>query len=197
MLAACRGQVILEMIRDRRAVRAVSIADLRLSVAPASRIVSKAMLPLLLAFLLLGLLLPAAHAAEGPKELTIPLNEKLLQRFDALTVRLGAELMTDKALRKDYEAAPKTVPAKGMPITFETWGDAIARRHPRLAAALAADGWKVGDFYGALFTLIGSYVGMDSYDPRHEPTDETGRNVAFVAAHKKQVETALGRLPQD
>ena len=137
----------------------------------------------------------AARAQSGARE-GVALNEKTLKRFDALTQHLGPELRGDQALKADFQAVANDRPPAGMPHTSGVYEKYLAQQHPRLTAALAADGWRPGEFYEVLGAMVGSYNGMKDYDSRKKPANGFERNVAFVAAHQAEVKAALERFPQ-
>ena len=137
----------------------------------------------------------AAHAQSGGRE-GVALNEKTLKRFDALTQHLGPQLRSDQALKTDFQSVASDRPPAGMPHTSEAYEKYLAQQHPKLTAALAADGWRPGEFYEVLGAMVGSYNGMKDYNPRKKPANGFERNVAFVAAHQEEVKASLERFPQ-
>ena len=156
------------------------------------------MQPLFRALLVSSLLLtaPVARAQSGQRAAGVALNEQTLKRFDALTQHLGPELGSDPALKADFQSVGNDKPPAGMPHTASAYEKYIAQQHPKLTAALAADGWKPGEFYQVLAVMVGSYNGMKDYNPQKKPANSFERNVAFVAAHQGEVKAALERLPQ-
>ena len=147
--------------------------------------------------LLLSLLLLAcasAHAQEPPRAPTLTLSEPLLKRFEALSERLPGQLRADPALKADFKSVEKDqAPAGGAPGSVDGLGTFMASRHPRLTAALAADGWKPGEFYALLGTLMGAEAAASA--PRNAPPNKgMAKNVAFVTAHSARVDAAVDRL---
>ena len=149
-----------------------------------------------------GLLLPlllvlacvAADAQEPPRQPTVPLTEPLLKRFEALSQQLPGQLRADPALKADFKSVEKDqAPPGGAPGTVDGLNALMASRHPRLTAALAADGWKPGEFYAFLGTLMGAEAAAGS--PKHAPPNKrAGENVAFVKANSARVDAAVTRF---
>ena len=155
------------------------------------------MQPLFRTLLVSSLLLTATVArAQSGQRAGAALNEQALKRFDALTQHLGPELSRDPALKADFQSVANDKPPAGLPHTATAYEKYLAQQHPKLTAALAADGWKPGEFYQVLATMVGSYNGMKDYNPQKKPANSFERNVAFVAAHQGEVKAALERLPQ-
>ena len=146
-------------------------------------------------FLSSFLLTATAHAQGGSRE-PVALNESTLKRFDALTQHLGPELRDDQALKADFQSVANDKPPGGTPHSAAAYEKYLVQHHPKLTAALAAEGWKPGEFYSVLGTMVGSYNGMKDYDPKKKPANGFERNVAFVAAHQDEVKASLERFPQ-
>ena len=145
-----------------------------------------------------GLLLPllllagvSAHAQEPPQAPTLTLSEPLLKRFEALSEQLPNQLRADPALKADFKSVEKDqAPSGGAPGNVD---GLVASRHPRLTAALAADGWKPGEFYAFLGTLMGAEAAASA--PKNAPPNKgLAKNVAFVKAHSARVDAAVDRL---
>ena len=136
----------------------------------------------------------SAHAQEPPRQPTVPLTEPLLKRFEALSHQLPGQLQADPALKADFKSVAKDqAPSGGAPGTVDGLDALMVSRHPRLAAALAADGWKPGEFYAFLGTLMGAEAAASA--PKNAPPNKgMAKNVAFVKAHSARVDAAVTRI---
>ncbi len=147
-----------------------------------------------LSYLCLGLVcVSAAARAAEPKDVYIPLDERLLGRLEATTEHLAAREKADPALKKDFQACGKDKKISGE--TMEAISADLAARHPRLAAALSAEGWKAGDFYLTYGTvLIQPYDSELSHGGEGDTNKIARRNVVFYDSHKDRILALIGKM---
>ena len=143
--------------------------------------------------LALTLAVSTARAVDLPTEIVVPLDERLLLHLETTATALAAKEQSDPALKKDFETCIKDKKITG--DTFGAVAASMAARHPRVAAALAAEGWKPGDFYLAYLTVITMpYLSELSHGGVPDENRGVRRNVAFYDKHSARILALIGRM---
>ncbi len=143
--------------------------------------------------LTLALAVFAPRLSAAPKDIVVPLNEPLLAHLEKTATGLTAREQADRALKKDFEACQKDKKITG--DTSDAMSASIAARHPRVAAALAAEGWKAGDFYVAYLTVAAMPFLSDlSHGGIPDDNKVARQSIAFYDKRKTRVMAVIRKL---
>ena len=135
----------------------------------------------------------AARAVDTPTDIVVPLTESLLTHLETTATNLAAKERGDRALKKEFETIITDKKITG--TTFSEITSSMATRHPRAAAALAAEGWKLDDFYLAYLTLISMpYMSELSHGGVPDQDKRVRRNVILYDQHKARVDALIEKM---